>query len=92
MEAAATFYNPQKPLWGEFHPGGDTTKVHRGHQCRQNKHTLVVTSVTQVSADTVQHHQHTFELDMSGFLVSFSTATAGSRPFWKRRLLLGLGT
>lgn len=71
MEAAATFYNPQKPLWGEFHPGGDATKVHRGPQRRQNKQTLVVTFVTRVSADTVQHRQRTVELDMSGFLLVF---------------------
>lgn len=71
MEAVATFYNPQKPLWGEFHPGGDATKVHRGRRRRQNKQTLVVTFVTQVSAGTVQHRRHTFELDTSGFLLVF---------------------
>lgn len=71
MEAAATFYNPQKPLWGEFHPGGDATKVHRGRQRRQNKQTLAVTFVTRVSADAVQHRQRTVELDTSGFLLVF---------------------
>lgn len=85
MEAVATFYYPLKALQGDLHPGGDTTKV-----LNADKTNTWLFVLQQILCSIINIHLNLTWLGF--FFLSSLTMTVGSRTFWKRRLLLGLGT